>query len=244
MGFTLPRKYGGLNCPNLIYTMATEIGRAGRRLVHEHVRPAGDRRDRQRLRQPGDQGRSAAPVLDRRSDRRHGADRARRGERPAGRPPAGTSGRAGQLVPERRQAVHHQRLRRDPADPGPQRAGDQRRARAEPVHLRAVGADQGPAPGEEAGHPRLADLRAGVRQRARPAGRRAAAGPDHLRAGPDERGPRGDRRPVAGDRRSGLPAGSHLRPHAAPVRPGDRGDPARGRDGHRHAEWRSRRPGP
>jgi alkylation response protein AidB-like acyl-CoA dehydrogenase len=25
MGFTLPRKYGGLNCPNLLYTMATEI---------------------------------------------------------------------------------------------------------------------------------------------------------------------------------------------------------------------------
>ena len=25
MGFTLPRKYGGLNCPSLIYTMATEI---------------------------------------------------------------------------------------------------------------------------------------------------------------------------------------------------------------------------
>jgi len=25
MGFTLPRKYGGLNCPNLIYTMATEM---------------------------------------------------------------------------------------------------------------------------------------------------------------------------------------------------------------------------
>jgi len=25
MGFTLPRKYGGLNCPNLIYTVATEI---------------------------------------------------------------------------------------------------------------------------------------------------------------------------------------------------------------------------
>ena len=25
MGFTLPRKYGGLNCPNLIYTMANEI---------------------------------------------------------------------------------------------------------------------------------------------------------------------------------------------------------------------------
>ncbi len=25
MGFTLPRKYGGLNCPNLVYTMATEM---------------------------------------------------------------------------------------------------------------------------------------------------------------------------------------------------------------------------
>lgn len=25
LGFTLPRKYGGLNCPNLVYTMATEI---------------------------------------------------------------------------------------------------------------------------------------------------------------------------------------------------------------------------
>ncbi len=25
LGFTLPRRYGGLNCPNLIYTMATEI---------------------------------------------------------------------------------------------------------------------------------------------------------------------------------------------------------------------------
>jgi alkylation response protein AidB-like acyl-CoA dehydrogenase len=25
MGFTLPRKYGGLNCPNVVYTMATEI---------------------------------------------------------------------------------------------------------------------------------------------------------------------------------------------------------------------------
>ena len=25
MGFTLPRKYGGLNCPNLVYTMAIEM---------------------------------------------------------------------------------------------------------------------------------------------------------------------------------------------------------------------------
>ena len=25
MGFTLPRKYGGLNCPSLVYAMATEM---------------------------------------------------------------------------------------------------------------------------------------------------------------------------------------------------------------------------
>ncbi|MHC4405036.1 MAG: acyl-CoA dehydrogenase family protein, partial [Planctomycetota bacterium] len=35
MGFTLPRKYGGLNCPNLIYTMATEmISRADTSLMN------------------------------------------------------------------------------------------------------------------------------------------------------------------------------------------------------------------
>ncbi len=35
MGFTLPRKYGGLNCPNLVYTMATEmISRADTSLMN------------------------------------------------------------------------------------------------------------------------------------------------------------------------------------------------------------------
>ena len=35
MGFTLPRKYGGLNCPSLIYTMATEmISRADTSLMN------------------------------------------------------------------------------------------------------------------------------------------------------------------------------------------------------------------
>jgi 3-(methylthio)propanoyl-CoA dehydrogenase len=35
MGFTLPRKYGGLNCPNLIYTMAVEmISRADASLMN------------------------------------------------------------------------------------------------------------------------------------------------------------------------------------------------------------------
>ena len=103
--------------------------------------------------------------------------------------------------------------------------------------------DQGPAPGEEAGHPRLAHLRAGLRQRPGPADRRAAARADHLRAGADERGPRGHRRPVAGHRRGGLPPGPHLRPHAAAVRRPDRAAAGRGRDGHRHADRRSRPPG-
>ncbi len=57
MGFTLPRKYGGLNCPNLIYTMATEMISRADALADEPLRPAGHRRDDQRLRQRRDQGR-------------------------------------------------------------------------------------------------------------------------------------------------------------------------------------------
>ena len=42
MGFTLPRKYGGLNCPTLVFTMAVEIvSRAD--TSHEPVRTAGHR---------------------------------------------------------------------------------------------------------------------------------------------------------------------------------------------------------
>ena len=63
MGFTLPRKYGGLNCPSLVYTMATEIDQPGRLLADEHVRAARHRRDDLRLRQRRDQGRGAAAVL-------------------------------------------------------------------------------------------------------------------------------------------------------------------------------------
>ena len=104
-------------------------------------------------------------------------------------------------------------------------------------------AGQGPPPGEEAGHPRLAHLRAGVRQHALPADRRAAARPDHLRDGADERRPRRHRRPVAGRRRGGLPPGPHLRPHAAAVRRADRAAAGRGRAGHRHEDRHRGGPG-
>ena len=146
MGFTLPRKYGGLNCPCLIYTMATEIiSRADTSLMNMF----------------GLQGIAETiyafandPIRDEtlprfcswRSDRRDGAHRARRRQRLAGRPPARHPGRAGQLVSQRREAVHHQRLRRNPAGLGPQRAGNQRRPRLEPLRHRALGAGEGPPP--------------------------------------------------------------------------------------------------
>ena len=41
MGFTLPYRYGCLNFPNLVYTMAIEIV-ARRCLTYEHIRPAGN----------------------------------------------------------------------------------------------------------------------------------------------------------------------------------------------------------
>ena len=114
MGFTLPRKYGGLNCPSLDLHHGHRNRQPGRYLADEHVRAARHRRDDPRLCQRRDQGRSAAAVHARRSDRRDGAHRARRRQRPAGRASPRLPGRAGQLVSQRREAIHHQRLRRDP----------------------------------------------------------------------------------------------------------------------------------
>ena len=222
MGFTLPRKYGGLNCPNVIYTMATEIvSRADCSLMNmfglqgiaetinafandeikDHILPsfcAGDV--------------TGAMVLT--------------------EPDAGSD----------LQAV---RLRAYQDESGHWRLTGVKRfitngcgevllvlARSEPelsdgrglslFYRRALGAGESPALGGEAGHPRLAHLRVGLRRLARQADRRAAAGADHLRDGPDERGPRGHCRPVAGRGRSGVPAGPDLRPHAAAVRRSDR----------------------
>ena len=168
MGFTLPRKYGGLNCPNLIYTMATEIiSRAdcslmnlfGLQGIAETIYAFANDEIKDEL---------LPRFCSRRSDRRDGAHRARRRQRPAGRAAAGLSGRAGQLAAQRREAIHHQRLRRNPAGAGPQRAGNLRRPRSEPLHHRARRKGPRAAPGGEAGHPRLADLRVGVRRHARP----------------------------------------------------------------------------
>ncbi len=123
MGFTLPRKYGGLNCPNLIYTMATEIvSRAdasfmnmfGLQGIAETVNAFANQEIKDEV---------LPRFAERRGDRRDGADRTGCRQRPAGGALARPPGRGRQLVPQRRQAVHHQRLRRDPADPGPQRAG-------------------------------------------------------------------------------------------------------------------------
>ena len=55
MGFTLPRKYGGPELPEPDVHDGHRDRVAGRCLVHEHVRPAGNRRDHQCLRQPGNQ---------------------------------------------------------------------------------------------------------------------------------------------------------------------------------------------
>ena len=204
MGFTLPRKYGGLNCPSLVYTMANEIDQPGRLLADEPVRAARHRRDDLRLRQ--------------RRDQRRVLPRFCRGEVTGAmvltEPDAGSDLQAvrlrayqdakGQLASQRREAVHHQRLRRSAAGARPQRAGNLRRPRLESVHHRAERTGPRAAPGKQARHPRLAHLRTGFRRYALPAHRRAAAGPDHLRDGADERRPGGHRRAVAGRGRGRL----------------------------------------
>ena len=135
MGFTLPRKYGGLNCPNLIYTMATEmISRAdcslmnmfGLQGIAETINAfANDEIKDMSLPRFCTGEVTGAMVLtepDAGSDLQAVRLRAYQDEQ-------------GQVVSRRRQAVHHQRLRRNPAGARPQRAGDSRRPRPEPVLL-------------------------------------------------------------------------------------------------------------
>ena len=94
MGFTLPRKYGGLNCPNLIYTMATEmISRADTSLMNlfglqgiaETIYAFANDEIKDEV---------LPRFCSRRSDRRDGAHRARRRQRPAGGAAAGVPGRS------------------------------------------------------------------------------------------------------------------------------------------------------
>ena len=58
MGFTLPRKYGGLNCPIAGLHDGQRDGQPRRRVADEPLRPAGDRRDDQCLRRRRDQATS------------------------------------------------------------------------------------------------------------------------------------------------------------------------------------------
>ena len=52
MGFTLPHRFGGINFPNLVYSMATEIV-SRRRLAYEYIRVTGYRGDNRCLRVRG-----------------------------------------------------------------------------------------------------------------------------------------------------------------------------------------------
>ncbi len=119
MGFTLPRKYGGLNCPNLIYTIANElVARAdcsltnlfGLQGIAETIYAfANDEIRNEYLPQFCEGKVTGAMVL---TEPDAGSDL--QAVRLAGLP-----GREGQLVPQRREAVHHQRLRRSAAGSGP-----------------------------------------------------------------------------------------------------------------------------
>jgi 3-(methylthio)propanoyl-CoA dehydrogenase len=234
-GLHLPYRFGGLNCPNLIYTVATEIvSRADGSLQNIF----------------GLQG--IAETINAFANEEIKGDYLPRfscGE---------VTGAMVLTEPDAGSDLQAIRLRADLDDQGVWRLNGVKRfitngcgevlltlARSEhaisdgrgiePVRLGTHRAHQGAAPGEETGHPRFADLRAGLHQRPGAAGRRTAARLDHLRPGPDERRPRQHCGPVAGDRRSGVPAGSHLRPQPAAVRRADRTPAGRGRDGDRHA---------
>ena len=219
MGFTLPYRFGGLNCPNLVYTMANEIVSRGRRLADEHLRPPGHRRDDQRLRLRGDQAGVPAPHGQRRVDRRDGADRAGRRQRPPGRQDP--------RLPGRRRATGSSAASSGSSPtaaarccwcwPAPSRRSPTA-AGLSPAPGRARARGEGPPAGEQAGHPRQPDVRDLLRRRPGQAHRRAPARADHLRHEPDERRPHRHRRPEPGHRRGRLPRRPRLRPQPQAVR--------------------------
>ena len=98
MGFTLPRRYGGLNCPTLIYAMANEMvsrGDAsfmnifGLQAIGETVNAFASQEIKNEYLPRFASGEATG---------RHGVDGAGCGKRSSGGPPAGASGRPGQLV--------------------------------------------------------------------------------------------------------------------------------------------------
>ncbi len=86
-------------------------GLARRPGADEHLRPAGHRRDGQQVRLGRDEGGLPAALRQRRGHRVDGAHRAGGRQRPAERAAQGDAGRRRHLAPQRRQALHHQRLR-------------------------------------------------------------------------------------------------------------------------------------
>ena len=92
MGFTLPRRYGGLNLPTILYTAAIEmVSRADAALmtifglqdIAETINSFASEDQKQRY---------LPKFCLRRGDRRDGADRAGRRQRPAGGAPPRVSG--------------------------------------------------------------------------------------------------------------------------------------------------------
>ena len=222
MGFTLPRKYGGLNCPNLIYTMATEIvSRADCSLMNIF----------------GLQGIAEtinAFANDEIKD--EVLPRFARGE---------VTGAMVLTEPDAGSDLQAVRLRAYQDEQGNWCLNGVKRfitngcgeillvlARSEPEISDGRGLSLFLAERSEKVRVRHLESKLGIHgsptcelvfeDTPGQADRRAAARADHLRDGPDERGPRGDRRPVAGHRRGGLPPGADLRPHAAAVRRADR----------------------
>jgi hypothetical protein len=170
MGFTLPHRFGGLNFPNLVYSMAIEIvSRADAALMNifglqgiaETINAFSSEEIKQQYLHDFSAGKvTGAMVLtepDAGSDLQaikvsgHDAEK----EQPAA---VYQDAERRQLVRSWSKAIHHERVRRDTFGFGAERAGDCRRTGAESVSGRARSVGEGPPAGGEARHSRFADV--------------------------------------------------------------------------------------
>jgi hypothetical protein len=203
MGFTLPYRFGGINCPNLVYTMATEmVSRADAPLMNifglqgiaETINAFADEPIKQQYLHEFSAGKvTGAMVLT--------------------EPDAGSDLQSCKLRAFQDQDGNwylHGVKRFITNGCGEVLLVMARRVGPESVRLRPRADGPRAASGRQARHPRFADLRAVFRQYAVQAHRRAAARPDNLCDGPDERGSGGDRGPVDGHRGGGLASGAGL----------------------------------
>ena len=142
-----------------------------RRRAYEPLRAPRHRRDDQLVRRRGDQERVRSAPRDRRVDWRDGPHRAGRRLRPPVRKDFRLPGQGRRLARQRRQALHHERLRRGASRPRPHRARVQRRTRLKLPSRREGPVGQGAPPREQARHPRLAHVRDGLHRGAREADR-------------------------------------------------------------------------